>query len=224
MSPRLILADASSADDLITFTSRAVRLGDGGVRLKSADGVLIVTSAPLAPTGLGDATPTILGVRILAADPELQCDLVVDAIAIERDEDHPAAIRLPDVGRAPAWAGVTPPQSGWAPEARIASEALTERADVGVQAVATGVPPGAGEDVVRRVRAAVWGRPSSDLAELPAGVAFVATTLGFVREQETAQVYRAPGWRRISLRRGHIMVREPQVIGLTPVRSTGTAS
>ena len=76
MSPRLLFADPASAADAVTFAGRAARFTVEGVRLQASGGVLAMTAAPLAPRGLGDATPTVLAMRTLAADPELVCDLV----------------------------------------------------------------------------------------------------------------------------------------------------
>src|SRR5262245_41182637 len=115
MSPRLLLADPDSAADALTFAGRAARFTVEGVRLRAADGVLAMTAAPLAPRGLGDPTPTVLALRTLAADPELVCDLVVEASALAAASDGPRALELPDTGLSPAWAGIAPPRDGWEP-------------------------------------------------------------------------------------------------------------
>jgi hypothetical protein len=77
MSERLLFPDPLAAADLLTFAGRAARLGDGAVRLTASAGTLATTAAPLAPRGLFDTTPTVLGFRALAVDPEPVCDLVV---------------------------------------------------------------------------------------------------------------------------------------------------
>lgn len=213
--------DAEAAADLLTFASRAQPLGDGAVRLRASSGTLVVTSAPLAPRGLLDATPTVLGLRAMAVDPELECDLVVPAETLTRALDDPAAVALPDTAVSAAWAGISPPRAGWDVVGELAASTLAARAQWGIAAVADGVPKDAGEDAVRAVRAQVWGPPDEALADLPLGVAFAAFALGFIAGEERAVVRAAGSWTRISLARGHVLVRGPVRSGLTAVRRTG---
>src|SRR4051812_8607979 len=105
MSQRLIFPDAEAAADALTFASRTSRLGDSGVRLQAANGTLAMTSAPLAPRGLLDATPTVLALRALPVDPELVCDLVVEAPLLVAAPDDDRTVILPEVAVSPAWAG-----------------------------------------------------------------------------------------------------------------------
>ena len=74
---------------------------------------------------------------------------------------------------------------------------------------------------MRAVRAAVWGVPDDALGGLPLGVAFAAFTLGFVGGEEDATVRTSGSWTRVSLRRGHIIVRGPARVGMSAVRATG---
>ncbi|WP_345750386.1 hypothetical protein [Microbacterium rhizophilus] len=215
---RLVLADAPSAQDALTFARRAARIGDEGVRLQASRGVLAMSTAALAPRGLLDRTPTVLGMRVVAADPELECDLVVAELT-ETDDD--AALALPGTALAPAWAGVAPPRGGWEPRGAIAAATLASRAQWGIAAVAERVPTDAGEDVVRAVRGDVWGAPDEALLGLPLGVAFAAFSLGFVGGEEEARVTASGRWTRVTLHRGHILSRGPAASGLTPVRRTG---
>lgn len=220
MSEHLILADPDSARDALTFAGRASRIGDEGIRLQAARGTLVMTAAALAPRGLLDRTPTVLAMRILHADPEVECDLVVASLTPSERED---AVALPDEAISPAWAGVSPPQGGWSRTAELDSAVLASRAQWGIAAVARQVPTDAGEDAVRAVRGSVWGQPDDDLGGLPLGVAFAALSFGFISGAETVPVYTAERWTRISLSRGHVLSRGPAVSGLTPVRPTGSA-
>ncbi len=120
MPQRLLFADARAARDALTFAGRAQALGDGAIRLQADGGTLAMTSAPLAPRGLFDATPTVLGMRMLPVDPELVCDVVVEASALTAAGDDEASSQLPDTGLAPSWAGVSPPRSGWVAKPGIA--------------------------------------------------------------------------------------------------------
>lgn len=221
MSPRLLLADAESAADALTFAGRADRFTDEAVRLQATSGILVMTAAALAPRGIGDATPTVLAMRTLAADPELVCDLVVEASALSAAADDATAVQLPDTALSPAWAGVAPPRSGWSERPGIDASVLAAKAQGGIARVADAVPTDAGEDVVRAIRASVWGAPDDELGGLPLGVAFAAVSMGFISGSETARVFASGPWTRVSLQRGHVVVRGPVAIGLTPVRRTG---
>ncbi|MDY0909567.1 hypothetical protein [Microbacterium sp. CFBP9034] len=221
MPPRLLLADADSAADALTFAGRADRFTDEAVRLQASGGVLVMTAAPLAPRGIGDATPTVLAMRTLAADPELVCDLVVEASALSAAPDDATAVQLPDTALSPAWAGIAPPRSGWTAREGIDASVLASKAQGGIARVAEAVPTDAGEDVVRAIRASVWGAPDDELAGLPLGAAFAAMSMGFISGAETARLFTSGPWTRLSLDRGHVIVRGPAVMGLTPVRRTG---
>jgi hypothetical protein len=221
MPPRLLLADAESAADALTFAGRADRFTDEPVRLQATGGVLVMTAAPLAPRGIGDATPTILAMRTLAADPELVCDLVVEASALTPAPDDSTAIQLPDTALSPAWAGIAPPRSGWTAGLGVDASVLAAKSQGGIARVAEAVPTDAGEDVVRAIRAAVWGAHDDELAGLPLGAAFAAMSMGFISGAETARVFTSGPWTRVSLERGHVVVRGPVAVGLTAVRRTG---
>lgn len=223
MPPRLLLADADSAADVLTFAGRADRFTDEAVRLQATGGVLVMTAAPLAPRGIGDATPTILAMRTLAADPELVCDLVVEASALSAAPDDANAIVLPDTALSPAWAGIAPPRGGWSERDGVDASVLAAKAQGGITRVAEAVPTDAGEDVVRAIRASVWGAPDDELGGLPLGAAFAALSMGFISGAETARVLASGPWTRVSLQRGHVVVRGPVAMGLTPVRRTGAA-
>lgn len=221
MSQRLIFADAPAAADALTFAGRTALVGDGAVRLQASGGTLTMTSAPFAPRGLFDSTPTVLAMRALPVDPELECDVVIEAAQLIGAEDAPDQLQLPDVGLSASWAGVSPPRGGWAQTTAVAASLLAARAQWGIAAVAESLPQNPGEDAVRAVRAAVWGVPDDVLGGLPLGVAFAAFTLGFIVGEEQAAVRTSGSWTRVSLRRGHIIVRGPARVGMTAVRETG---
>lgn len=223
MSPRLLFPDADAASDAVTFAGRSARMADEGIRLQASDGTLAMTSASLAPRGLLDSTPTVLALRALPIDPELVCDLVVDASRLAVAPDDSRAVTLPEVALAPAWAGIAPPRGGWERIGGIATSTIAARAQYGIASVAEAMPADPGEDVVRTVRAAVWGIADDDLLGLPLGAAFAAFAMGFIVGDEEAVVRVSGSWTRLSLARGHVLVRGPQRQGLGPVRATGTA-
>ncbi|MGB4136950.1 MAG: hypothetical protein WA971_10320 [Microbacterium sp.] len=229
MTPRLVLADALTARDVLTFLGRSRAISDDGVRLQAAGGVLALTAAALAPQGLFDHTPTVLAMRIVHADPELRCDLVVDELEASDDE---RMLVLPETSRSPAWAGIAPPRGGWQRVGDLTASAIAERAQWGMAAVARGAGTQSGEEVVRSVRAEVWGEPDEDLLGLPRGVAFAAQAFGFIasdrdarpeRRSDTEQVSVTSSgrWTRLAFHRGHVLSRGPAAVGLTAVRETG---
>lgn len=223
MSQRLPFPDASTAADVLTFAQRASRLGDGAIRLKAQDGILTLTSAPLAPRSLLEQTPTVLGMRIVPVDPELVCDLVVEASALSAAEDA-RALLLPSSGVTATWAGVSPPRAGWMPAGEVPASVLAARAQWGIASVAETVPVDAGEDAVHSVRAAVWGAADEALAGLPLGVAFAAFALGFIAGDEVAALRTNGPWTRVSLARGHVLSRDTTRAGMTAVRATGPSA
>lgn len=220
MSERLLFPAPPVARDVLTFAHRAARLGDGALRLQARDGVLVLTCAPLAPRTLIDPTPLVLAMRTAAVDPELECDLVVDAAALVPDADE-RALRLPDSAIAASWAGVSPPRTGWREAGELDAAVIAARAQWGIAAVAEQLPTGAGEDVVHLVRSSVWGTPDEALSALPLGVAFAAFGLGFIGGEEQPGIRATDVWTRVSFARGHILTRGPVAMGLTPVRRTG---
>lgn len=224
MPQRLIFPDPSAAADALTFAGRTARVGDGAVRLRAADGTLVMTSAPFAPRGLFDSTPTVLAMRALPVDPELVCDLVIDAGELRHAVEDQAQLVLPETAMTAAWAGVSPPRAGWSTVADIPASVLAARAQWGIAAVAEALPQNPGEDAVRAIRAAVWGVPDDALGGLARGVAFAAFSLGFIVGEEDASVRTAGTWTRVSLQRGHVIVRGPARAGLTDVRSTGASA
>jgi hypothetical protein len=223
MAERLVFPDAYAAADLLTFAGRAARAGDGAVHLRAAGGTLVTSAAPLVRQGLLDGTPTILGLRALPVDPELECDLVVEAVTLQAAPDDPRVVLLPATAiEKPLWAAAAVPRGGWVDAPPLDGERLRERAQWGMSAVAHALPIDPGDLVVRRVRGEVWSAPDEDLAGYPRGVAFVAMTLGFFGvEAETAPVRTHGRWTRISLRRGHVLWRGPAHTGMTAVRRTG---
>lgn len=205
MAPHLLLADADSATDAMTFAVRAEKVGDGAVRLRAEGGVLVMSCAALAPRGILDRTPTILALRTVAADPELVCDLVVPADALRAEG---AALALPTSALRAAWAGVSPPRSGWSFARELPAAVLIRVADDGIAEVAGALPDGAGDDIVQQVRSAIWGSRSDELGDLPRGAAFAARALGFLVDPvEAVRVFSSGGWDRLTCHRGHVLVR-----------------
>ncbi|MCC4907170.1 hypothetical protein [Microbacterium sp. cx-59] len=221
MSPRLRFPDAAAAADALTFAGRvAIVDPDASVRLVAASGALAMTAGVLAPRSLLESMPTVLAMRVLPVDAELECDLTVTATGLTADVAE-NQVTLPETSVRAAWAGVSPPRSGWERAAPLTSAVLATRAQWGMAAVAHELPTDPGEDVVRTVRARIWGENDPELNGIVRGAAFAAVSMGFVLGDETIDVLRAPGWTRLTLQRGHVLIREPRRSGLTAVRATG---
>ena len=218
MPHQLLLADPETSKDVLTFVGRSARISDEGVRLQAAHGILALTSAALAPHGIFDQTPTVLAMRIVNVDPELECDVVVSSLSATDDD---RALTLPETGLSPSWAGVAPPRGSWQVTGSVAASVVAQRAQWGISAVARGATPGSGEEAVRALRAAIWGEPDAELAGLPRGVAFAADAFGFISGEEQVPITVSGRWTRLAFRRGHVLSRGPVATGLTAVRGTG---
>ncbi len=232
-APVLILGDRYDVADLDTFVTRAKAVDPGGAIRLHADGTtLALTVCVLTGSGLTGAG-TILGMRALTlADPAhvdavVALDAVADRLARMRgrragDAAPGAAAGAGAAGRPgtgtvlsvpPAelgvpWAGVAPPRSGWVAVGRMDADSVVSTAHAGIAEVSQGVPAGSGAQAVADLRRRVWGRPADDLGGLPAGAAFAAYALGFVRGgAPVVDVYVHGRWVRLSTSGGHVLAR-----------------
>jgi len=211
------LLDSHTLGDLRTYLGRAGRVEDGSVRLIAGGGVLAAYSAVLYPAGLLDESPTVLGLRTFALPQLEQFDVVaplgsllvrIDRADAESTPTEPVTVSLPMQVNSVTWAAISPPRGGWVPLEPIASSRLHEVAREGIHEVAESIPDGTGEQIVRRVRSEVWGRPIRGAEHLPTGAGFAALTLGFLgEEEESVPVYESGPWTRLSPKRGHVLVK-----------------
>ncbi|WGD36436.1 hypothetical protein [Lysinibacter sp. HNR] len=235
MAITLTLDDTLAFSDLRVFLERAARVDDTATRLVANNGVLAVYVGVLFPVGLLDSTPTVLGLRTWRIAEGESCDAVVPVRSIldrlahiavpdptESEASKPVRVPIPPMTTAVSWAGITPPRGGWERVGSITSSELGAAAQAGIAEVAEVVPSGTGEQLIRKVRSEVWGRPLAEGSSLPAGAGFAATALGFIsdapvrsvsaavraaRDAEEVPVFKSETWQRVSLRRGHLLVR-----------------
>ena len=223
MTSSLLLSDALDLGDLSVFLGRAERVDDGLVRLIAAQGVLAAYVGVLRPAGILDRSPTVLGLRTFALPRQERFDLVVPLRAMldrlaratgevaDRAETDPVELVLPFESGTAAWAGISPPRSGWRPHDVLAggvpADLLERAARDGIDEIARVIPTGTGEQIVARVRSEVWGREIEGAPRVPAGAAFAAYSLGFLAAGESALVYENGPWSRLSTSRGHVLVR-----------------
>jgi hypothetical protein len=226
MDSSFTLPDPASLGDLRTYLGRAARVEDGSVRLIADAGVLAVYTAILYPVGLLDEVPTVLGLRTFALVGSPTFDVVVpirsfaerlrilaDRVAAEQDDGadpttaSPITCELPLEVHTVTWAAISPPRGGWSPMPPLSSSHLKEAARAGIAEVAGTVPQSAGDAIVRRVRAEVWGRTMEREQHVPAGAAFAGESLGFLVEGEQVRLFETGPWSRLTTSRGHVLVK-----------------
>lgn len=218
MTQTFTLTDSLYLDDLQVYLARAARVEDGAVRLIASDGVLAVYTAILYPRGLLDPSPTVLGLRTFALVPGAdglvaEFDVVVPIRSLLTrvetvDHEHQGVITLslPMEVNTVTWAAISPPRGGWHPIGSSTGAILDAAARSGIDEVATALPDGAGEQIVRRIRSEVWARPIPGLEHIPAGAGFAALGLGFLGDDEV-RIFETGPWTRLTTQRGHILVK-----------------
>jgi hypothetical protein len=206
----LQFTDPRDLADLRTFATRAKAVDDGAIRLQASGPVLAAYVCVLRPRLLGEATPTILGLRTMALAQPAETDVTVPISAVldrlARAGENDVELPLPPMTVTESWAGVGAPRTGWEPVATLPDAALRQAAEAGITEIAAIIPDKPGALIVNNARATVWGRELPGAAGLPLGAAFAALTLGFLADGEQ-QLYRAGRWFRLSGSRGHVLVR-----------------
>ncbi len=208
------LPTRESAQDLLNFLGRARRVNDGSARLIAQDGFIQAYVGVLFPRGLLDRTPTVLGLRVARVMDSPSFDVVVPleslAFRIERaidaHTDGPVDVGLPAQTPSIQWAAVTPPRDGWRRRLGVSSQLLGEVAAKGVAQVSEALPENAGEAVVQKIRAEVWGQPLGKKKSIPWAAGFAADALGFVDEKSLA-VHSVDNWIRLTSKNGYVLVK-----------------
>lgn len=210
LTQSLLFTDPRDLADLRTFATRARSVDDGAIRLNAAGPVLAAYVCVLRPRLLGEATPTILGLRTMALavpaelDATVPLSAVLDRLARAGADD--VELPVPPMTVAESWAGVGAPRAGWEQLGSLPDETLRQAAQAGISEIAAIIPDKPGALIVNNARATVWGRPLPEGGGLPAGAAFAALTLGFLADGEQS-LYRSGRWFRLSSPRGHVLVR-----------------
>jgi hypothetical protein len=217
MSQTFTLPDALALRDLQIFLGRAGRIDDGSARLIMSKGVLAVYVAIFYPIGLLDQAPLVLGLRTFSSQQTPDFDVVVPVGSLlERvnrlesmvaDDAAPVTVTLPMEVYTVTWAAISPPRSGWRSLDPTGADLLATVAKAGIDEVAAAIPEGTGEQIVRRVRSEVWGRPIQGLEHIPAGGAFAALSLGFLGDETVVKVYETGVWTRLTTKRGHVLIK-----------------
>lgn len=210
-------SDSEVLQDVLTFAGRSTRFGDGHLRLRAQGGVLAATAAALAPRPNSVSCPTITVMRFLPVSKEIELDRVVEASGIIADEKL-ESLQLPDQNLQLPWAAISPPKGAWERVDAISASLIATKAQLGIAEVANQLPDAPGEEIVRTIREGVWGRAEATMAGVPLGAAYAAFSWGFVVGNEDGVLFKAPGWWRLSMARGHVLLREQRANTLGPVR------
>ena len=217
LTQSLRFADPRDLADLRTFATRAKAVDDGAIRLQAAGSILAAYVCVLRPRLLGEATPTILGLRTIALAEPAETDVTVPLAAVldrlARAGAADVELPVPPSTVTESWAGVGAPRNGWELLGTVSDSLLKDAAQAGIAEVASIVPDKPGAMIVNNARASVWGRELPGLAGFPAGAAFAALALGFLGDQEQ-QLFRAGRWFRLSSSRGHVLARSGAGLGL----------
>ncbi|NJC22507.1 hypothetical protein BJ994_001583 [Arthrobacter pigmenti] len=213
----LAFSDPQVVSDLRTFVGRARAAEDGAVRLQASSNVLAAYVCILGPRILGEATPTVLGLRTMPLDAASRLDTTVALASVAdrlaRMEEGDLVLSVPPTTVTETWAGVLPPRSGWRPAGTVPTDVLLDHAREGIREIAQSVPSNHGAIIVNNARGAVWGRNVAEVSTgLPAGAAFGAFALGFCVPGAQANVFTNGRWTRISTPGGHILVRRAAVL------------
>lgn len=213
----LVFADPLIVADLRTFIARARAAEDGAVRFQASGAVLAAYICILRPRILGEATPTVLGLRTMPLATPAHIDTTVALASVSdrlaRMGDADVVMQVPPTTVTESWAGVLPPRAGWEPQGDLSPDLVETAARNGIREVAETVPNNPGALIVNSARGAIWGRSIADLSvDIPAGAAFGAFALGFLTKDERPAILTNGRWTRISTSRGHVLSRTPTVL------------
>ncbi|WP_170226469.1 hypothetical protein, partial [Rudaeicoccus suwonensis] len=155
---------------------------------------------------------TTLGLRVMPLAEPADLDVVVPLASVAdrmAKPDPQAGLEVPPQRVVTSWAAISPPRSGWRHLGAVPVDNLRQIAHDGIAEIAAGAPAGSGAAAVETLRQQVWarGNPMPGAADgLPASVAFAAYVLGFLAG-ESAEVYAAARWHRLTTPAGHVLVR-----------------
>jgi hypothetical protein len=237
MTATLQLGNPIARADLATYLGRAGRIEDSGVRIQQVAETGVALWVPvLRPAGILTDSPLVIGVRALSAqvtgadesdrldgyfDAVVPLRGMLDRLAREPENDAEArSIPLPPERLHEAWTGTRPPLGGWHRVTTLDAGVLTRVADAGIAEITQATGNELGQLLAERVRTDVWTRMlpddavASEIADQdapdrlpPAGAAFAAHALGFLRAGETGTLSTAPGWWRLGFAAGQVLVR-----------------
>jgi hypothetical protein len=210
-------ASREHISDLATFIDRSGLIDNSAVRLVAKGNLFVAWVQVLAPRGLNDTTPTVLGMRGAELVAEAKFDIVVPIDSLlgrfDNAEETEAGFVVTMPVQAPSvrWKIPLPPQAGWESLGKVGSSDLQNVVREGIKIIKRKIPNSAEEHVVRSYRSQVWGTTINGSLGLPAGVALAAETLGFFGDKVMDVSSKDP-WIRLSSTRGEILAKHTPVI------------
>jgi hypothetical protein len=128
------LLDEQSAQDLQAYLTRAKKMDPkGAVRLRAFGTILTAYVAPLFTGNILDDGPTVLGLRTMELKSETELNILVpiqavlDRLAFEFEKPEEVdrfRFQMQSTERV-AWAGVSPPRTGWLEAGTLPEHILT---------------------------------------------------------------------------------------------------
>lgn len=213
----LLLEDTETVADLSVFLTRARAVEDGAALIEASGNTLAVYVPVLYPENIGEAVPTIIGMRAMAlAESSKVSGLFALGALTDRlarmTSVNETRMEVPPAEVAASWAGQRVPRGGWTPVGKLSVEELKTAADAGMEAVSKALPENAGKPVLRTVRSRIWSSPlDARAADIPTGMAFAAQALGFLGEGGEIVVFESGRWLRISCSGGHVIARRASI-------------
>ncbi|GAA2168721.1 hypothetical protein [Pedococcus bigeumensis] len=179
----LTFPDPQGLDDLRTYVARAKTADeDGAIRLQASGPTLAAYVGVLPGSGLM-AEGVVIGLRAMPLAEPVDLDVTVPLAAVtdRLARESGSTLAVPPVTVRVAWAAMAPPRSGWERVGALTADEVRVAARQGIAEVASGAPADAGGSAIAALRRQVWGRPTATTPPVPAGGAFAAYVLGFVR-------------------------------------------
>ena len=225
----LTFPDERGLDDLRTYVARAKAADeDGAIRLQAAGPTLAAYVGVLPGSGLM-AEGVVIGLRAMPLAQPAHVDVTVPLAAVtdRLAREVGATLDVPPVTVSVAWAAMAPPRGGWERVGAVTADEVYAVARQGIEEVASGAPADAGGAAVAALRRQVWGRLTTTTPPVPAGGAFAAYVLGFVRGDGVrgdgvrgdgakgdgpepgaeVTVWAHGRWTRLSTPAGHVLIR-----------------
>ncbi len=209
-------ASREQISDLATFIDRSGLIDNSAARLVAKGNLLVAWVQVLAPRGLNDTTPTVLGMRGAELVAEAKFDIVVPIDSLlgrfnnAEETETGLVVTMPMQAPSVRWKIPLPPQTGWESLGKIGSSDLQNVVREGMKIIKRKIPNNAEEHVVRSYRSQVWGTTINGSLGLPAGVALAAETLGFFGDKVMDVSSKEP-WIRLSSTRGEILAKHTPV-------------
>lgn len=218
----LTFSNHDPISDLDTFVDRSGLLDNDAVRLVARGGVVTVWVQVLAPRGLSDTTPTVLGMRGAELVSDVKFDIVAPIeslrarLANATETETGWVVEMPAQAPSIRWQIPLPPQTGWKESGKVSAAELRQVAAEGMKVIKRKVSRSTEEHIVRSYRSQVWGSTINHTLGLPAGVALAAETLGFFGDTTMTVSARNP-WIRVASGRGDILAKQNEVIPEIPM-------